>query len=632
MKKTLTILLILTLAVCLAVGITACDNKKSETVRLLMITSSDGQDYDFFYLGDFYYKKSIDQSGAYPDFSTLSFKVQYEDGSTAPLAADSPELKIAEITKDDVSVTETPVLYDVGNWEYVYEYRGAKATVYFNILPASDADYQITGLPSSWIYSAIPDLTETIAVSGYSDPLVYYGDDRNAELYYIEVSKYEEEFADAATDSYTMYDLMSASHMYYPHEQDGSQYKTYIDAREYYFFLKLTASGNYDTQLTNLKKVTVEKETLEIGSLPTLNASYEFNSYDGPGNAKISAIRRPDYSCTVTNKGGETVELSTWDWIDPDDEISVGTPDKKYKIALTPYSDNYNTDNLYIECTVTAAPGYVRSNYGTSFVFGDEEQLVIDRDVQLNECTQNGLEFFNSLGLDNDDDFLEYYFKMVNITDKNGKKLPVYKEDSDTPLYAGDDGAIGKVVRTGIITVSGGTVYDYRIILNEYAFGDYTFTVSLVDNVNFYWGYHDKNYGIKPIILNYSVVENDPNGYMNVITNQVSDGTISIELELDEAAYDPDLLNTFTITREDSHTIDDNHVVYSDENVTIDAEKVQVSKSETVGGRVKLMVTLPVTLPDDGEYHYLCLSITMQTADTYADVNVSAYAYLQLLN
>ena len=147
--------------------------------------------------------------------------------------------------------------------------------------------------------------------------------------------------------------------------------------------------------------------------------------------------------------------------------------------------------------------------------------------------------------------------------------------------------------------------------------------------VNFRWGTTQNDYGNAPIILNYSVVENDPNGYMNVVTNYVTDGTITIDLYVDEAAYDPALLDTFTITREESHTIDEN-VIYSDENVSIDPENVQVSETGRSGSQVILTATLPVTMPDDTDFHYLCLSITMQTAETYADVNVSAYAYLKL--
>lgn len=622
MKKAITAFIIATLALCLVLGIAACDSK-SDTVRALIITAADGLDYSDYNLGDFYYKKSVDESGAYPDFSTLNFKVQYEDGSTAPLAADSPELKVVEISKDGTVVTDAPVLYDVGVWTYVYEYRGAKANVYFNIMPASNAEYQITGLPSSWVYSTRKDLTETIAVSGYPSPVVFSGEDTNALVYYISADYFDEHFAGATVNEQTMSDIVFASRLYYPYAQSGY----FVPAGEYYFFLKMSATGNYSDQLTNLQKVTVEKETFDIGTLPTLNESYKFYSSNGPGNVKISeALSCPYYSFTTTNKGGETIKLITAGWMDPDDEISVGTPDKKYKVKLAPDTsfDNYNMDNLYIECTVTATAGYMQSDYST-FAFGDEEQLVVNRDVQLNECTQKGLKFFTALGLDNNDALLESYFKMVSVTDKNGKKLSVYAENSETPLFAGDDGAIGKIVRT-----TSGSVYDYRIILNENALGDYTFTVSLIDDVNFYWGTVDNNYGTEPIILNYSVVENDPNGYMNVITSYVTDGTITIELELDEAAYDPALLDTLKITRDESYTFSD-HVFYSDENVTIDADNVQVSESETYGGRVKLTVTLPVTIPDDSDFHYLCLSITMQTADTYADVNESTYAYLQLI-
>ncbi len=623
MKKLITVALAIALAACIVTGIVACDTK-SETVRLLLIQSSDG-DFSDYNLGDFYYKKSADESGAYPDLGVVSFKVQYEDGSFSSLAADDPELKVVEINKDGVKVESAPVLYDVGKWTYVYEYKGAKATVYFNIMPASNAEYQITGLPSSWEYSAIPSLTETISVSGYADPLVYFGEDANAFIYYIQADVFEENFTGVTMDENKLYELEVSSSLYYPFSDDGSPDPIFINAGEYYFYLKLSASGNYAAQLTNPQKVTVEKETLDIGSLPTLETSYQFYSYNGPGNAKISEILIPPYySFSVTNKGGIEVQLNTSDWMNPDDEISVGTPDKKYRIALMPDGglDNYNADNLYIECTVAATAGYVQSDYDT-FSFGDAEQLVVNREVQLNECTQKGLKFFTALGLSNNDALLESYFKMVDVFDENGNKLPVYAENSDTPLFAGDDGASGKVVRT-----TDGSVYDYRIVLNENAIGDYTFTVSLIDDVNFHWGTFDKNYGVEPITLNYSVTENDPEPYVYISDTDVTSGVFTFDVYLSAGAYDDTLLNTFKITIDESYTNSNGFVVYTSKNLTVDTDGMQVTASYTTDGQVQLSVALPVTLPDPAESYHLCFTVAMETADTYADISVSTYAGL----
>lgn len=623
MKKFITVALAVILALCLIAGFTACGTK-SETVRALMITGSDGLDYNDYYLGDFYYKKSADESGAYPDPGTVNFKVQYEDGSTKALAADSPELKLAEITKNGEKVSEAPVLYDVGTWAYVYEYMGARASVSFNILPALNASYEITGLPSSWVYSAMPSLTETISVSGYPEPLVYYGENANAQMFYITTELFENEFAGVVMDEDKMQELESASLSYYPFDLSGNPIKDYINAGEYYFYLKLSASGNFAGQTTNLQKVTVEKEILDIGTLPTLNESYKFYSYNGPGNVKISDVLNvPSYSFTTTNKGGETVKLITSGWMDPDDEISVGTPDKKYRISLSPDTafDNYDTDNLYMECTVSATAGYVQSNYDT-FSFGDAEQLVLDRDVEIDECTQNGLKFFNSIGLNNNEALLESYFRMVKVVDENGKKLPVYAENSDTPLYAGDDGAIGKIVRT-----TDGSMYDYRIILNENALGDYTFTVSLIDNVNFYWGTSDNNYGIAPIILNYSVVANEPYVYLDITSVNVSgDGKLKFDLYITEAAFDESLVDTLQIVMDESYTDAYGNVSYTTDGITIDTDNIYIVKYGTSEGRVQLKIELPVTITSDNST--FCFTVKMQTAGNYSDVNVSTYTVL----
>lgn len=622
MKKFITVALVALLALGLVAGFAACDTK-SETVRALMIQGGDGSDYIDYYLGDFYYKKSADESGDYPDLSTVNFKVQYEDGSISSLAADTPELKLVEITRDGQKVDEEPVLYDAGAWTYVYEYKGARANVYFTVLPAMNAGYEITGLPSSWEYSAMPNLTETVSVSGYTDPLVFYGENLNAQIYYIPTDKFEEDFAGATMNEETMNDIEFASRQYYPFDESGAFFPIYVNAGEYYFFLKLSASGNYSGQLTNMQKVTVEKETLEFPALPTLEVSYQFSDYNGPGNAKISEIYRPDYSFSTTNKGGETVTLITSEWLNPDEEVSMATPDKKYKVKLSPDSSlsNYNTDNLYIECTVTATKGYVISDEDT-FIFGDAEQLVIDRTFELNECAERGLKFFNSVATNNYETFLASYFRMVNVTDNNGKKLPVYAENSDTPLYEGDEGASAKIIRT-----DSGT-YGYYIILNENAIGKYTFTVSLIDDVNFCWGTYGNDYGNAPIILNYSVVENDPEPYVYISDTDVLSGVFTFEVYLSAEAYDDTLLNTFEITVDDSYTDRNGYVVNTDENLTIDTNSMEVTASDTTDGQVKLTVTLPVTLPDNSGSCSLCFTVTMQTADTYTDISISTYAGL----
>lgn len=496
MKKFLIFLTVATLALCLAAGITACDDK-SQTVRNLFACNDDGMTYSDLNLGDFYYKPSADAEGDYPDVNSVVFQVQYEDGSTVQADKNDPDFKLSGITLNGTPVQNEPEFYDAGLWTYEFSYKGATARVYFNILPGTSAGYKIGGIPDSWDYSVMPDLTASVTVSGYGEPLVFSGENANATLYYISFEDYGKLTQSSAQE------LINASQYYLPFDEGGY----YIHAGEYYFFADMAAAGNYAGQLTDLKKVVVNRERLTFTAPENVSLSYYFNSGKGPGNAKISDVGLPYFTVNALNAAGDTVTLTSGEWLDPDEEISAGTPDKKYRISLIPTTDesDYYADNLVAECTVNAVKGYLGADTD-QFVFDDSASLTLNRTYDTGAYADNGgLDFFNS-GLATNDDIMVYeFFRMVDVKDEAGKKLPVYIEGIDDPVYAGDADASAKVVR---VSYSTGT-YSYRIVLNGVpAAGDYTFTVSLVDDVNFRWGDYSRDYGSLPITLNYTVTGN----------------------------------------------------------------------------------------------------------------------------
>lgn len=625
MRKTLTLLLILALALCLAVGVAACEDR-SRQIRSLSALNTDGYAFDMLDLGDFSYKSSLEQDGKYPDVGIVGFKLTYEDGSSSAVAVNDSTLKLKEIKLNGEVVEEEPELYDVGYWEYVFDYDGHTATVYFNILPSTEANYRLTGIPSSWKYSAMPDLTQNISVEGYGDPLVFDGENANVSIYYISAARYSQYVIPGKLNS----DILHANIADFSLYQASDDY--YIPVGEYLFVAEMKACGNYDTQLTDTVTVTVEKEPLTFTPPENVVAEYYFAGNRQPGNVTISKVSVPACSVTTTNLGGDVLYLQSVyrSWLNPDEEVSVATPDKTYEFTFEPINvdaSNYDLSALVGECTVNAHKGYLGSG-NDEFIFGDDLPLVVNKSVEINYYNEYGLDFFNSSSLTDDMYKIVEFFSMVDVRDANGKKLPVYSSASnDKPEIEGDEGASAKVVRT----YSNIGVYDYFIVLNDAAeYKDYAFTVSLIDDVNFRWGSYGKDCGSEPITLNYTVERND--NYQNFQYNQVSlvDGKFTFDLYMDFEAYDPSLLGTLAVTLTDSYTDENGTTVTTTEGVTMDCEALEAVADESDPDMFKITVSVPVTLPaEDHTYYFVCMKIEMQTADNYKDVNLSAFATLQ---
>lgn len=625
MKKFLTVLLTIALSVCIAAGFAACDDK-AQQIRYLTALDSNGSAFDNLSLGDFTYKSSPEQSGNYPDVKSVGFQVTYEDGSSSAVSANDAALKIKEIRHNGQTVETEPDLYDVGLWEYVFDYKGFNATVSFNILPSTQAGYVLSGIPESWQYSAMPDLTETATVSGYGDPLVFTGENANIRLYYIDADRYSELTGSGTLNIDILNDYIHEFSQFYP-DQDY-----YIPAGDYRFFAEMSLSGNYADQLTNAVSVTVEKERLTFTPPADMTASYYFTNSNKPGNVKISKVDVPVQSATTTNLAGEQIVLQSLyrSWLDPDEEVSAATPEKTYKFLFEPiYVDasNYDVSALVGECTVIVYRGYVGGD-NDEFSFGDDLPLVIDRTVEINDYNENGgLSFFNTMTVTNDMYKIDGFFSMVDVRDSNGKKLPVYSyETAPEPAIAGDEGASAKVVRT----YYNEGVYDYFIMLNDDAeFKDYSFTVSLIDDVNFRWGDYSRDYGSDPITLNYTVERNDNGQHFQYESSTLTDGKFTFDLYLNYAAYDASLLDTLSITMTDSYTDEYGYTTTTTESVTMDCDAIETTVHDSDPDMFKISVSVPVTLPaKDFSYYFVCMEIKMQTAENYKDVKLSTFAAL----
>lgn len=473
----------------------------------------------------------------------------------------------------------------------------------------------------------MPDLTEAATVSGYGDPLVFSGENANIRLYYIDADRYSEITGSGTLNIDILNDYINEFSQFYP-DQDY-----YIPAGDYRFFAEMSLSGNYADQLTNAVSVTVEKERLTFTPPADMTASYYFTNSNKPGNVKISKVYVPAQSATTTNLAGEQIVLQSLyrSWLDPDEEVSAATPEKTYKFLFEPINvdaSNYDVSALVGECTVIVYRGYVGGD-NDEFSFGDDLPLVIDRTVEINDYNENGgLSFFNTMTVTNDMYKIDEFFSMVDVRDSNGKKLPVYSyETAPEPAIAGDEGASAKVVRT----YYNEGVYDYFIVLNDEAeFKDYSFTVSLIDDVNFRWGDYSRDYGSDPITLNYTVERNDNGQHFQYESSTLTDGKFTFDLYLNYAAYDASLLDTLSITMTDSYTDEYGNTTTTSEGVTMDCDAIETTVHDSDPDMFKISVSVPVTLPANGfSYYFVCMEIKMQTAENYKDVELSTFAALQ---
>lgn len=621
MKKSLIFLITAALVLCVIAGFSACADKPLE-IRQILALDKDGLAFDQLNLGEFFYKSSVDQEGDYPAPNDVSFKVVYDDGSETPISETDAEFRLKEIKHDGNAVESDPSVYDIGSWEFIYEYKGFTAKVYFTILPSVSANYTLSGIPSKWDYSLMPDLTETAEVNGYSDELIFSGNDENVWLYYIPVQKYDE--LTAGGSSLNFKDLIKASAHYTPYSEFGYL----MPAGEYYIYAEIAESGNYARQITDLKRVTVNREKLEMTAPEVQTTTYYFNVEDGPGNAKISDVLVSSFTAYAVNGAGESVYLKTADtWLNPDEEVSVSTPDKTYKRALVPALDenNYDTEGLYVEYKVIATKGYFGIEPGLFEFDYSGEALVIDREITLNEYASGGFRFFNSLTLTDDNDAAITFFKMTDVRDSEGKKLPVYNDGSTTPVITGDEGASAK-----IIIVKENSVYDYYIALNTSATeGNYSFTVSLIDEANFRWGDYLRDYGSEPITLNYTVTKNDNEAYFEYISSPLKNGKFEFSLTIAEKAYDQALVNTLKVSVVDKY-VDDHGTIHTTNSGLTFGSSVEASASEPDNGKIILTIKVPVTLPAAQlSYYTACFNISMQTSADYDDINFTTYAVIQ---
>lgn len=616
MKKYWKIIIVATVALCLIVGIVAC-TPKEKTVSLLNFVDGNGNAVNSLNLGDFSY-------GDKPDLDALSFQITFDDNSTEKLTKDDPSVSVVSVTHDGAPLQEIPEVFDKGSWEITYGYKDKTAVAYFTVSADFAADFSIEGLPSEWIYSEIADFSSTLSVNGYPEEADFFSWENNGSLYYIQADKYREIVSENpfGTEQFEQAVLQNATQYLFDEFDVRSRY---IDSGKYYMLAYMKECGNYGAQFTQAKEFTVLKETLTFDPGSPIPLEFYFPVNNAPGNGKLGDKGIPVVSSIVAyDSNNMPVQLSSDNWENPDEIISAADPaDKLHKLQLVPTTenpDNFELDNLFLNYKLIIAKGEIRNYIGWDEL---DENRVVNRTLTLDSYEKTNLFVFEHIS-SFDQDFAKTFFTFCKITDSEGRRLPVYIDGETSPLVQGDDDASAKVVRKTVFDS-----YSYGIQLNSpVTTGTYNFTLSLIDNVNFYWKNHyGEELGSDPITLRYNVTANDPNGWI-YFDNPVrlSDGKLQFTLSLLESAFDPSLIDTLTFTIDSMYTDSYGNSSYTDNGLTADEAAVEVVKSESSDGKRNLTVTVPVTLPAYSKPNYtICFTVTMQTAQNYEKLTFSTY-------
>lgn len=584
--------------------VVACENEtQTKTPSYLNISaSSSGEPSSSLYLGEFEYGTQADKDIS-AALSSLQFTVYYNDGGSDKIEAN--QVKVSSVTYNNDSLTSLPETYAGGNYNITYEYNGATGSVYFTVTTsATGANYVIEGLPSSWIYSSMPDLTSIAKVTGYETDVVFTGTDANAQLNYVTKELFDELSEQYGNDTAEFKnEIVTQSFYYFPDSYDNMYF---LSPGEYRFFAVLNETANYTQQPTNFVSVTVEKETLTFNapSVP-YELSHNYLSTAMTGNIKLSDIVIKPYipSLTATNSRGEVIELTGDDWNNPDEEINANDlSGKTHKFRLqSTGSDAYNSDNLLVDVKVDVVKGLIEPDLNF------DENYISDATVSAGAYEAQYFPLFAQNGMS------DLTFGLIEIRDSGGKKLPLYDFDGTTLIEEGEQGAIAKLIK-----ISRSANYsDYYIALNDQPeLGTYQFTVNLKDTENYYWCKYATDMGTTPITVNMQYVYNSNGLSYNDVDYFIpaENGQLNIFFSVAASAFDEDQLSALTLNATDAY------LGYStDSDVNILSYSASVNAND--GSYVEIEVSATITYPDDKNNNInLCYEINLPVNDNFQPV------------
>ena len=417
--------------------LSACGDKKVQSITV--------DDLSVGSLAEYEYGTSTDEI-----YSLENMKVTaiYDDNSTKVLNSDEYNI---EFSKNSSPIDEIKSIPDVGNYSINISYDVVSADFSFSIIPSETPFYTTSLSHRSWTYGE-EDNFPTLTLGNYQ---LQEGD--SVSYYYIEKS---------------IYDNLSEQEKLYPYSYANDW--TYIadgtntlDAGQYYVFadINFANESNYTglTVIDNNTLITVNKKTVVVtpahaAGVSALKFDYG-NSYNTSSDGKyiieaiaLKLITLYNNSVTISDIAGR------FEWKNPDQTLNASNNGQAYPIVFIPdYSNNYEI--VYSEGELTL-PVTIEKG-----VVGNPEKMKIYFENTNEETTipYDGQE--HSVLLNNHFDIHNYGGELKNIvTFKNQK---------------------GEDVAVRYEELEGGLDELYIDGLKEK--GTYTFTVSLVDKINYCW-------------------------------------------------------------------------------------------------------------------------------------------------
>ena len=422
--------------------LSACDGKDGKKVQSITV--------DNLFIGDsveYEYGTNINDIFSLENMEVTAI---YDDNSTKVLSSDEYTV---EFSKNTNPIDEIKSIPDVGYYGISVSYEGAFHGITFTVIKSSTPYYSISLFHKSWTYGN--DDIPKVKLENYQ---LQEGD--SVDYYYIEKSNYdalsdeEKELANRYAEDWT-------------YIADGT---TTLDAGQYYVFayINFANESNYTglTVIDDNTLITVKKKQIVVTPEDAAGVSaWKFdysNSYntssDGKyiiGDIALKNIRLENDRVTISGVEGY------FNWKNPEQTLNSSNSGDSYPLVFIPYDSN-NYEVVYsgseIKLQVTIEKGVIDNKNTLDIYFADSESeaKTIAYDGNQHSLLLDSFEIFNAGGV----------LKNIVTFTQNGENAVVREETPE----------------------NGVTAYYIDGLVEK---GQYTFTVSIVDETNYCWAGDD---------------------------------------------------------------------------------------------------------------------------------------------
>lgn len=415
--------------------LSACGDKKVQSITVNDLFVGDIVEYQYGTNADDIF--SLDN---------VKVSVIYDDNSTKVLNSDEYTIEFYKNSDKIDQIKEVP---DVGSYSINISYDVVRADFSFSIIPSETPFYTTSLSHRSWTYGEENNFP-TLTLGNYQ---LQEGD--SVSYYYIEKSIY-----DNLSEQDKLYPYSYANDWNYVIDKTNI-----LDAGQYYVFADISFANepNYTglTVIDNNTLITVNKKTVVVtpdDATGVSTAEYDYihsgESTSG-GDHTIGDISLKDIIMENYGKIISGVE-GYFAWKNPDQTLNSTNDGSSYPIVFVPYSkDNYNVvyPDGEITLPVSIKKGIVGNSASMDIYFAGIETKTLKYDEKEHSVVLDGFDIHNAGGV---------LKNIVTFKNQNGEDVTVREQPLGDGLF--------QLYIDGLLEI-----------------GTYTFTVSLVDKINYCW-------------------------------------------------------------------------------------------------------------------------------------------------